>query len=324
MNDAGRVVPSRAQAREPRPSSPLRAVGRAAVGVGLALLATMVACACSLLVDTSQLASPEDGREAGADGGGQPGDGAMSEGGNDARGDGGCPAGPGPKMINVGTYCIDSTEVTQSQYAAFLVAKAGDTSGQIEQCQWNTTFAVSSACDHPFDPIANPNVPAGGEDWCDARAYCQWAGKHLCGRIGGGATASALGSPAFQDATQSEWFSACSHRNDGLHAYPYGTTYEATACNGDNRATGRAVDAGGYAGCEGGFPGLFDMSGSLNEWEDGCEPGDAGPRSDRCANRGGAFYSNAGGLRCDAVTVARRDYADGDCDLAIRCCADLR
>ena len=100
--------------------------------------------------------------------------------------------------------------------------------------------------------------------------------------------------------------------------------YQATACNGDNRATGRAVDAGGYAGCEGGFPGLFDMSGSLNEWEDGCEQGVAGPRSDGCVHRGGAFYSNAAGLRCDTVTVARRDYTDSDCDLAIRCCADLR
>ena len=102
-----------------------------------------------------------------------------------------------------------------------------------------------------------------------------------------------------------------------------GETYRATACNGDTRATGRAVDAGSYIECEGGFPGLFDMSGSLDEWEDGCEPGDAGSRFDICASRGGAFYSNAGGLRCDVITLVRRDYADSDCDLAIRCCADL-
>ena len=133
---------------EPRRDRARARVGRAAVSLGLVLLAATVATACSLLIDTIDLATsvdrglPEAGADGGAEGGGDGGgtvpDGSTTDGGNVALGDGGCPTGRGPTMIAVGTYGIDSTEVTQSQYAAFLAAKAGDTSGQPSQCQWNT------------------------------------------------------------------------------------------------------------------------------------------------------------------------------------------
>src|SRR5262249_6636582 len=104
-----------------------------------------------------------------------------------------CPSGRGPAMVlakslSGQTWCIDSTEGTQAQYAAFLADKAGDVSGQSAECQWNTSYVPLSACSRfpSFDPVARKNKPVSGVDWCDALAFCKWAGKRLCGAIGDG------------------------------------------------------------------------------------------------------------------------------------------
>ncbi len=297
------------------------------VPYAFALSLAAVLSACSLLIDTRGLgdgaSSPEEGAPID---GAAPTEGSVVEAGADAPDadasiSNGCPTGRGPKMINVGTHCIDSTEVTQAQYAEFLSAKGGDTSGQIPQCAWNSTFAPNPGCMHPYDPVAFPNRPIGGEDWCDARAYCEWAGKHLCGRIGGGGWVPGYGQ---NEPTVSEWFAACSHAGDGAHAYPYGSTYQATACNGGDRPGGRSADVGSFTACEGGFPGLFDMSGNLLEWENSCSPEDGGANA-ICSLRGGAFWGGVQELRCDFLgPTIPRNYTDGDCDLTIRCCADLQ
>lgn len=190
-----------------------------------------------------------------------------------------------------GGYCIDATEVTNAQYATFLAANF-PTSGQDGWCAWNTTYTPSTAWP-ATGKDANPVVYV---DWCDAYAYCKWAGKHLCGKIGGGA--NDYGDYAF--ATKSEWYNACS--GGGAQAYPYGNTYDAAKCNGckssTNCTTTTAIPAGTALGCEGGYPGLFDMSGNVNEWENSCD-GQTGA-NDNCLMRGGAFNNNNayGYLKC--------------------------
>src|SRR5688572_19333200 len=47
----------------------------------------------------------------------------------------------GPTMVDAGSFCIDTTEVTQGQYFEFLTAKAGVTTGQPSVCSWNTSYA---------------------------------------------------------------------------------------------------------------------------------------------------------------------------------------
>lgn len=213
-----------------------------------------------------------------------------------------CQGSKGPQPVRVGDYCIDSTEVTNGDYAEFLAAKTGDTSGQPPECAWNTSFAPGFT--------AAKTVPVRGPDWCDALAYCAWAGKRLCGRIGGGPLPSNLRENAAAD----EWFRVCT--KDGTRAYPYGSTFSVDACNCDK--PGGAVPVKSFATCEGGYPGIFDMAGNLWEWENSCADGGA---TAACAVRGGSYANNSMG-DCKSTLTPTRDRATVT-DVTIRCCSDL-
>ena len=91
----------------------------------------------------------------------------------------------GPWMVPMilptgGSFCADSTEVTRWQYAAFLAARY-PLSEQPLHCAWNDSYVPWYWQEQTRD-----DLPAVSMDWCDARAYCAWAGKRLCGRVGGG------------------------------------------------------------------------------------------------------------------------------------------
>src|SRR5262249_7700074 len=114
-----------------------------------------------------------------------------------------------------------------------------------------------------------------------AYAFCAWAGKRLCGRVDTRALAIAELSSAFD-----AWYVACSA--EGTRVYPYGDTFDPTACNGLDRDAGGRVMVGTLPRCVGGYPGLFDMAGNVAEWIDACD--DAG----LCAARGGGFAPESG------------------------------
>lgn len=106
-----------------------------------------------------------------------------------------------PKLVHLtatnGTgYCMDQREVTAREYQEFMQAKNGDTSGQIATCAWNKEWMgpltlpdaweiMPYECEgRGYDPENYPNRAVGCVDWCDAHAYCAWAGKRLCGKVG--------------------------------------------------------------------------------------------------------------------------------------------
>jgi formylglycine-generating enzyme len=137
------------------------------------------------------------------------------------------------------------------------------------------------------------------------------------------------GQPLVQEAlalaSRSAWFAACSRNSDGAHLYAYGPDYSPGICYDPvARAAydggSEMAPAGSHPGCEGGYPGLFDLAGSLAEWEDGCQTGgDAGVR---CPIRGGAYYhANEYNFRCEAVDLPAEDYRNSG--VGIRCCSDL-
>ena len=165
-----------------------------------------------------------------------------------------CVGRAGPVPVNIeGMFCIDSTEVTNAQYAQFLAS--GPPAPTDAACAWNFDYTPSDGW-----PASNPNLPVGYVDWCDARGYCAWAGKRLCGAIGGGLVGSTT-------SLSNEIYYACSHAGDLV--FPYGNMYAATACATDFLDSARPV--GSSPGCEGGFPGVFDLSGNAAEWQDTCE-----------------------------------------------------
>lgn len=180
----------------------------------------------------------------------------------------------GPALVPVGgIFFIDATEVTVAQYRQFLAAKNGDVSGQIPACSWNQSFFEEVA----FEP---DDEPMRMVDWCDANAFCAWAGKRMCGRIGGGP----IGIEELTDPTLNQWYLACGGPNGNLYS-----TDTRTGCNTSDGFESVAPVAS-FPGCEGYYPGVFDMRGNVWEWIDDCES-NTGPE-DVCSPMGGSTIDN--------------------------------
>ena len=222
----------------------------------------------------------------------------------------------GGAAIRVGaagaTFCIDTTEISRAQYAAFL-ATTPTTSAQAAECAWNTTFVPNA--DWPdAGAVANPELPVTSVDWCDAVAYCSAFGKRLCGGVGGGPSEFEREAGA---ARSGEWYVACSHNGDQL--FPYGTTQDPTACNGADGGSAKPV--GSVARCQGGYPGLFDMTGNVQEWRNACKvnEGGAGPQDDLCRLGGGSYGTTVDNQSCETIFQGNRSGAFKD--LGFRCCS---
>src|SRR5262249_49659164 len=156
------------------------------------------------------------------------------------------------------------TEVTRGDYFAFLIAVGDPDSGSIAQpveCSWNTSFEPTQEWPPKTD---SDRLPVVGVDWCDARAYCSWAGKRLCGKRAGVTLTEAERNSAVD-----MWHVACA--GPGGQEYPYGSQYEPTACNGPDLDAGAPLPVKSSPHCEGGYSGLFDMSGNVAEWIDACQ-----------------------------------------------------
>jgi hypothetical protein len=271
------------------------------------------------------------GRAGSSGAGGGAGAGAGGGGAGGAAGSPGCPL-MGAEMANVpiptgapgnpGTYCVDRTEVTAEQYAAW-VATNPSTAGQPASCSWNNSFAPQASagttnCENLalyYDPGGHPLRPVVCVDWCDAFAYCKSVGKRLCGAFGGGSVAPG----ALANSKSDEWFDACSA--DGTKAYPYGATYDGARCVGLDYGSVASIDVGTAVNCVGGYPALHDMSGNVAEWEDGCSASIGS--NDPCPIRGGYFNSSdlpSNSAACNAAPTTPRSRLSRQ--IGFRCCFD--
>jgi sulfatase modifying factor 1 len=151
-------------------------------------------------------------------------------------------------------------------------------------------------------------------NWCDAFAYCAWAGKRLCGQIGGSSLVASTGLTT-ADIGFYQWINACSGSDETV--YPYGNQYMSVCVGGGPQDAIAPVASA--PGCVGGYPGLYDMSGNVWEWVDACTS--STDLTAFCSTLGGAFDSPETSLTCLSQRWWTR--VDGAADLGFRCCEDL-
>ncbi len=194
-----------------------------------------------------------------------------------------CPVGRGPAMILVtppsgSPFCVDATEVTNAQYRDFLAAATTPPACPVP----NATLEP----DEWPRPAVEDDLPVDRVDWCDAAAFCAWAGKRLCGALGGGSTAGDR--DAERDPMRSEWSYACTAGGTRL-----------SFCPSDGDAPAGSRDC-----CE--VMGIHDLAGGVEEWVASCDA------SGDCLAHEGTSCSNMGS---NAVDDTWRE-------LGFRCCAD--
>ena len=238
-----------------------------------------------------------------------------------ALGEGPCPDGAsgtglGPDMVRLPPgFCMDTTEVSRGQYNAWL-STSPTTSEQGAACTGNDDFTPS--CD--FEPGNDEHLPVVCVDWCDANAFCEAAGKRLCGSIGDG---GGYDFESHDDPAVSEWHAACT--SGGSYDYPYGNDLNTTVCRGgdaEDYTTWGFLESGSFPDChspDAPFDEVFDLSGNVAEWDNGCD----GEEPDSpCRIRGGSFQHNGHGLRCAMAGDLRWPRTRQVQSVGIRCCAD--
>jgi formylglycine-generating enzyme required for sulfatase activity len=244
-----------------------------------------------------------------------------------------------------GTTCvwIDRTEVTVENYQewlAFLGGRAPDWAalGGEGQCTWkqggpsNPAGDASDECRRGIEAQTErheegafePKKPIRCVDWCDARAYCAWAGKRLCFGVNNSGVLLPRGKPP-------EWDRACSVGS--TREYPYGTAYDHAACNVDQTHEGCVAANGGNTlcgptavdqlpRCKASASAPSDLSGNVQEWVDVCASGGSDGGADAlCNRRGGSYLDIASSAACIAISPTSR--RDRDPTTGFRCCADL-
>jgi formylglycine-generating enzyme required for sulfatase activity len=134
-------------------------------------------------------------------------------------------------------FWMDTTEVTNQAYRAFILANPEWQKGQLPLgyhdgnylADWNGTDYPRGTADHPVIRVS----------WFAARAYAAWAGKRL--------------------PNEAEWEYAC--RAGSTTAFWWGNFFDGSRANNDHQGT---FSVGNPAHRN--FWGLYDMSGNVGEW----------------------------------------------------------
>lgn len=212
-------------------------------------------------------------------------------------------------------YCIDVGEVTNEDYLAFSERYTPASVIASSACANNTSLVPDTECSSALTDVPSRKLPVVCVDYCDAEAYCTMKGKRLCGRVGG-----TMNDPGDNvNAAASEWFAACT--GPSMTVYPYGDAASANKCNSSGYAPADMGprDLATLSECQGGFAGLYNMSGNVAEWEWSCSSSAANAP---CSTRGGSFKDGPYEVRCSgSISRSRREASE---EVGFRCCANLK
>ena len=229
----------------------------------------------------------------------------------------------GPNLLliddpSVQCFWMDETEVTVAQYRAWLTDIAGESS-----LVWDgSNCAEKPGSARPFDPDGNTadcvppkelsiapfddGQPIRCVDWCEADAFCQWAGKRLC-----------------KVAPSDEWQTACTA--DYTQQLPFDASAEGSPCNygQTNCSLGcgpRPVKLEKSCRPAPGYP--YDLGGNVAEWIDSCSRDANGTTN--CKLRGGSYLTPEAKIRCSNSQAEGVAFgAARDPGVGFRCCAGL-
>ena len=200
-----------------------------------------------------------------------------------------------PRVITLGSFYIDTWEVTNVQFARFADGAGYQTDA--EKAGDSTTWRTYNTPDRQKFPVTYVS-------WSDAAHYCGWVGKRL--------------------PTEAEWEKAA--RDNTKHIYPWGDVFNGDFANTFELGAGQPVAVAGHSTA--GPYGAYDMAGNVWEWVQDWYQGDyyaVGPKSNPTGPatgsqkviRGGSFKSIASRA---TTSVRGRASPDGrGNDIGFRC-----
>ena len=176
------------------------------------------------------------------------------------------------------------------------LVESEDCTGMCEPyIKWNQHIATLPQSTTVYACSIEGIIPSQYMSWFQAKRACENSGKELC--------------------SLEVWRHACS--KGGRKTYPYGDAYDPKSCNGVEYQNSDAVIKTGSAGeCEGGFTGLFDMSGNLAEYLNAFRDGAA-----EVILAGGYSALSDRQLKCEStITDFPETSLDSCWQHGVRCC----